>query len=105
VAYGAPSGCTLGRLCVYSGTGFSGTFAQFNGTNADWDCCSSARNNDESAFNNGTSGRTVKVFANQVYSGELVYCLRLGHGLKFPVWIGSSHANNGESNQWQWNGC
>jgi len=47
----------------------------------------------------------VKVFANQVYSGELVYCLRLGHGLKFPVWIGSSHANNGESNQWQWNGC
>lgn len=104
-SYSAPSGCTSGRLCVYSGTAFSGSFAQFNGSNTDWDCCSSARNNDESAYNNGNSGRTVKVYANQSYGGKLVYCLRLGHGLKWPYLIGSGHANNGESNQWQWNGC
>lgn len=82
-----------------------GTYATFEGTNADWDCCSSARNNDESAYNNGTTGRTVKVFAHQSWGGDTLYCLRTGHGLSYLANIGSGHANNGESNQWQWNGC
>lgn len=105
-SYSAPSGCTAGRLCVYSATNFSGSFAQFAGDNNSWNCCSSAKNNDDSAYNNGTTGNTVKVFASPNLSSTLTYCLRKGHGIKFIAsTIATNHANNGESNDWQWLGC
>ena len=103
--YSSPSNCTSGRLCVYSGHAWNGGYAQFSGSNTDWSCCSSAEDNDESAYNNGTSGRTVTVYSLPGYTGDVQYCLWLGHGIKFLANVGHGHANNGDSNRWLWNDC
>lgn len=106
VNYSKPSGCLDGRLCVFSGTAFSGSYAQFAQDNLNWDCCPAAKNNDESAYNNGTTGNTVKVFELDNYGGWTLYCLRMGHGWKLlGSTLGAHHENNGQSNDWQWFGC
>ena len=84
---------------------WNGGYAQFSGSNTDWSCCSSAEDNDESAYNNGTSGRTVTVYSLPGYTGDVQYCLWLGHGIKFLANVGHGHANNGDSNRWLWNDC
>ena len=99
----APANCTSGRLCVYADTGKTGGYAQFNGSNTDWSCCPSAEDNDESAYNNGTTGRTVTVYSLTNYNGFVQYCLQLGHGINNLYAI--YHANNGDSNRWLWDDC
>ncbi len=101
--YDPPFNCMSGRLCVYAGTAWSGGYAQFRDSNLNWSCCSSAEDNDESAYNNGTTGRTVTVYSLTNYNGFVQYCLRLGHGIKYLVNI--YHANNGDSNEWLWGDC
>ena len=95
VAYDAPTGCPRGALCVYDDDRFEGRRYQFFGTNRSW-----ARwrinNNDQSAYNNGTTGMAVTVY-DRAWTGHS-YCMRRGHGYK---WVPASY---GSANRWHW-GC
>ncbi|MEX2134586.1 MAG: peptidase inhibitor family I36 protein [Acidimicrobiia bacterium] len=100
VSYPAPSGCASGALCVYDGHQFLGNKFQFFGTNNSWGAWA-INNNDESAYNNGTSGLDVRVYDLTSYSGQLQYCLRKGRGYKFlDSTLGADHDDDGSSNIW-----
>ena len=91
--YPAPPGCTRGALCVYDDNMFEGRRYRFFGTNKKWNRWR-INNNDESAYNNGMTGRPVTVYDTGFNNPS--YCVRRGHGYRwYPDGFGSA-------NRWEW---
>lgn len=91
-----PAGCTAGALCVYEDDQFQGRRYRFFGTNESW-APWNIDNDDQSAFNNGTSGMVVAVYDAPGWKGQS-YCLERAHGYRWRP------DNYGSSNRWRW-GC
>ena len=93
-AEAAPNGCASGALGVYWDTFYRGGKYQFFGNNPSWGAYA-IENDDSSWFNNGTSGKAVRVYDDRGYGGGST-CFARGTGDR----IAAAVDDRGSSNQW-----
>jgi hypothetical protein len=94
-AAAAPPGCPAGALCVYRDINYAWGPYKFFGTNYSWHQWAIA-DRDSSWFNNGTSGRSARVWEHVGYSGRVEVCIARGHGIRNQWWFDDL----GSSNDW-----
>gem|GEM_PF-4331775 len=94
-----PANCAgnTGYACAYSDNNYLGNKYLFGGQNESW-AAWAIFNNDDSVYNNGTTGRGFRVYKEEGWAGSL-YCIPRGWGWTISWW----KDNNGESNTWPWN--
>lgn len=92
-----PSTCEdwPGRTCIYTSTGYTGSVTRLSGNNSSWSAWS-AFNNEDSAWNNGTTGLGFRTFKEETWVTPS-WCLPRGFGYSN---ISTANDNDGESNLW-----
>lgn len=84
-----------GRTCIYTNPGYAGSVTRLSGNNSSWSPWS-AFNNEDSAWNNGTSGVGFRVFKEETWV-DPSWCLPRGFGYSN---ISMANDNDGEANLW-----
>jgi hypothetical protein len=98
-ASAVPGGCSSGALCVYWNVNYDNGPWRFFGTNDSWGAWA-IEDDDSSWFNNGTSGRSARVWVNRGRTWPVEVCLDRGDGDAYAIAID----DRGSSNDWPW-GC
>ncbi|MFX4286479.1 peptidase inhibitor family I36 protein [Janibacter sp. G349] len=87
------SDCPSGNFCVWTGGYATGDWWGSDTNARVWN--NTLANNDDTAYNNGTSGLAVLVYDGGWYN-DPHYCLKRGARLTLP----DNKDNDGESHQW-----
>jgi hypothetical protein len=90
--------CASTRFCAWTGNDFTGTKVSWEFSDNSWS--SPIRNNDDSAYNNGTSGLVVRSYTDDGYNGTVIVCLPRGWAVDFVT-----PDDNGESHRWESTAC